>query len=295
MALRWSARNGRCSRAGRTRVSAEVTQGQSHPARELATDYSQRAAAYARHWGPVIHPMADPLLTSMPWADAKTILDVGTGTGALWPLIQAAAPAARLWGVDAAEGMLRAGNEALRGRVAVMDAQWLGIRPMRFDAALMLFVLFHVSDPDIALRQVFDVLRPGGLLGLVVWGEDPGLPGRDIWSEELDRAGAAPDPRDASVMRQSWMDTPGKLTDLIERNRFVTERVWSRRFSHGWHVDDLFTTQTQCGLPSRRLESLDADARRDCMGRVRARLQRLTAAELEYRVEVIYGMGRRKG
>ena len=278
----------------RTARELRVKQTDSHPAQQLSADYSQRAAAYARHWGPVIHPMADPLLSEMPLKDARDILDVGTGTGALWPLIQAAAPAARLWGVDAAEGMLRAGHPSLRGRVAVMDAQWLGIRPKRFDAALMLFVLFHVSDPDIALREVFDVLRPGGLLGLVVWGEDPGLPGRDIWSEELDRAGAAPDPRDASVMRQAWMDTPAKLTDLIERNRFVTERVWSRRFSHGWQADDLFTTQTQCGLPSRRLESLDADARRDCMGRVRGRLHRLTAAELEYRVEVIYGIGRRK-
>lgn len=277
-----------------TAPHAQVKPTARDPVQQLSADYSQRAASYARHWAPVIHPMADPLLTSMPWADAKTILDVGTGTGALWPLIQAAAPAARLWGVDAAEGMLRAGHAALRGRVAVMDAQWLGIREGTFDAALMLFVLFHVSDPDIALRQVFDVLRSGGLLGLVVWGEDPGLPGRDIWSEELDRLGAAPDPRDPSVMRQSWMDTPKKLTDLIERNRFVTERVWSRRFSHAWQVDELLTTQTQCGLPSRRLESLDADARRECVDRVRDRLQLLTPAELEYRVEVIYAIGRRK-
>lgn len=238
--------------------------------------------------------MAHPLLSEMPLEDATAILDVGTGTGALWPLIQAAAPAARLWGVDGAEGMLRAGRDSLRGSVAVMDAQWLGIRPARFDAALMLFVLFHVSDPDVALRQVLDVLRPGGLLGLVVWGEDPGLPGREVWSEELDRVGAAPDPRDPSVMRQSWMDTPNKLTDLIERNRFVTDRVWSRRFSHAWQVDDLLATQTQCGLPSRRLESLDADARLVCVDRVRARLRLLTPAELEYRVEVIYAIGRRK-
>lgn len=264
------------------------------PARDLAADYSRRAAAYARYWAPVIHPMAHPLLSAMPLADAKTILDVGTGNGALWPLIQAAAPGARLWGVDGAEGMLRAGDAVLRGRVAVMDAQWLGIRPARFDAALMLFVLFHVSDPDIALRQVLDVLRPGGILGLVVWGHDPGLPGRDIWTEELDRAGATPDPRDQSVMRHAWMDTPEKLTDLVERNRFTAERVWSGRFSHAFAVDELLATQTQCGLPSRRLESLDADARTECTGRVRARIQRLTPAEREYRVEVIYAIARKR-
>lgn len=237
--------------------------------------------------------MAHPLLSEMPLAGAGRILDVGTGPGTLWPMIRVAAPGAQLFGVDGSHGMLRTGGDPLRGHVAVMDAQWLGIRPSFFDAALLVFVLFHVSDPDIALRQVHNALRPGGSLGLVVWGEDPGLPGRDIWSEELDRVGAAPDPRDPSTMRQSWMDTLEKLTDLIERNRFLTERVWSRRFTHNWAVDALLATQTQCGLPSRRLESLDADAGRECANRVRARLQFLTPAELAYRVEIIYGIAKR--
>ncbi|MEX1185886.1 MAG: class I SAM-dependent methyltransferase [Gemmatimonadaceae bacterium] len=272
-----------------------MTPGHSHPSRELAADYSRRAAAYARYWAPVIHPMAHPLLRAMPLADARTILDVGTGTGALWPLIQAAAPAARLWGVDGAEGMLRAGHDSLRGRVAVMDAELLGVRPASFDAVLLLYVLFHVADPVRALRETRAALRPGGRLGIVVWGDDPGLPGREIWSGELDNAGAAPDPRDASVMRQAWMDTPQKLTDLLRRGGFVIDRVWSNRFVHAWEVDQLLATQTHCGLPSRRLESLSAGAARECTTRVRARLEQLTPAELEYRVEIIYGMAGRPG
>ncbi len=259
------------------------------PSRELAADYSRRAAAYARYWAPVIHPMAHPLLSAMPLADAERILDVGTGTGSLWPLIQSAAPAARLWGVDGAEGMLRAGHESLRGRVAVMNAELLGVRPRTFDAALLLYVLFHVADPVRALREIRAALRPRGRLGVVVWGDDPGLPGRDIWSEELDKAGAAPDPRDASVMRQAWMDTPEKLTDLLRRGGLAVDRVWSNRFVHAWDVDRLLATQTHCGLPSRRLESLTPDAARECASRVRARLRQLPPAELEYRVEIIYG------
>jgi SAM-dependent methyltransferase len=176
-----------------------------------------------------------------------------------------------------------------------MNAERLGVRPGMFDAALMLFVLFHVADPLRALREVRAALRPEGRLGIVVWGDDPGLPGREIWSEELDKAGAAPDPRDASVMRQTWMDTPPKLTDLLEHAGFATDRVWSNRFVHTWEIEALWATQTQCGLPSRRLESLSADAARECASRVRERLEQLAPDALEYRTEVIYGIAKRPG
>lgn len=264
-----------------------------NPSQDLATDYSQRAAAYSRFWAPVINPMANPLLRVMPLAGARRILDVGTGTGALWPMIQRVAPGVMLYGVDRAEGMLREGEDLLRGSVSVMDAENLGMRPAVFDAALLLFVLFHIPDPVRALREIRATLRPGGSLGLVVWGEDPGLPGSTLWAEELDRVGAAADPRDSSVMRQSWMDTPEKLADLLKPTGFISHKFWTRRFVHEWTVENLLATQTQCGLPSRRLSSLSAEARDACVNRVRARMEGLTASELEYRVEVIYAIGHR--
>ena len=264
-----------------------------NPSQDLATDYSQRAAAYSRLWAPVIHPMASPLFSAMPLAGARRILDVGTGTGALWPLIQSVAPGANLYGVDRSEGMLREGDDLLRGRVCVMDAENLGTRPALFDAALFLFVLFHVPDPVRALREIHATLRPGALLGLVVWGEDPGLPGSTLWADELDRAGAPEDPRDSSVMRQSWMDTPEKLAELLRVAGFVSQQIWIRRFVHEWKVEKLLATQTHCGLPSRRLNSLSAEAGDACVDRVRARMESLTASELEYRVEVIYAVAHR--
>lgn len=260
---------------------------------DLATDYSQRAADYSRFWAPVIHPMANLLLYAMPLAGARRILDVGTGTGALWPLIQSVAPGAELFGVDRAEGMLREGNDILGGRVSVMDAENLGLRPGVFDAALLMFVLFHVPDPLRALREIRAALRPDGSLGLVVWGEDPGLPGATIWAEELDRVAAAPDTRDSSVMRQTWMDTPEKLADLLKSSGFISRQLWTRRFVHEWTVKKLLATQIHCGLPSRRLSSLSEKVRDACANRVRARMEGLTASDLEYRVEIIYAVAYR--
>lgn len=133
-----------------------------NPSQDLATDYSHRAADYSRFWAPLINPMANPLLCAMPLSGARRILDVGTGTGSLWPMIQGAAPQAMLYGVDRAEGMLREGDDLLRGRVSVMDAENLGVRRGMFDAALLLFVLFHVPDPARALREIRATLRPAG-------------------------------------------------------------------------------------------------------------------------------------
>lgn len=265
----------------------------SNPSQDLAADYSQRAAAYANFWAPVIHPMANPLMRAMRLAGAQRILDVGTGTGSLWPLIQRAAPGVKLYGVDRSEGMLREGYDLLRGSVSVMDAENLGLRPEVFDAALLLFVLFHVPDPVRALREIRGTLRPGGWLGLVVWGKDPGLPGRAIWDEELDRVGAIADSRDSSVMRQTWMDTQEKLADLLKSASFTSDQIWTRRFVHEWTVEKLLATQSHCGLPSRRLGSLSAEARDACVNRVRPRMESLPASELEYRVEVLYAVAHR--
>jgi SAM-dependent methyltransferase len=259
----------------------------------IALEYSQRAEAYARYWAPVIHPMAQPLLEAMPLTGTRRILDVGTGSGGLWPAVQRAAPRARLWGFDRAQGMLAAGGADLRHRVAVMDAQRLGFRPGTFDAALLLFVLFHVPDPIVALREVRSSLTPNGQLGLVVWGADPGLPGAPIWAEELDRVGAKPDPRDPSVMRQAWMDTPAKLAGLLAQAGFLADRLWSRTFAHRWTVPALVATQTHCGLPSRRLEGLDGAARRVCVERVRTQLEELSPEALTYHVELVYGLAHR--
>ncbi len=263
------------------------------PAGALALEYTQRAEAYLQRWGPFIHPMAHPLLETMPLANARRVLDVGTGTGALWPAVRQAAPKAQLWGIDRSAGMLRAGGEALQHRVAVMDAQHLGVRPGRFDAALLFYVLFHISDPVAALREVRAILTPEGRVGIVVWGNDPGLPGSSIWAEELDRAGAAADSRDPSVMTHEWMDTTEKLGRLIDLAGLVEDRVWSCTFARAWTAADLLAVQTQCGLPSRRLATLDGTVRQSCLERVRDRLHQLRPAALTYHVEILYAVAHR--
>lgn len=260
---------------------------------QLAAEYSAIAAAYSRLWAPVIRPMALPMLDMLALPQGRHILDVGAGTGELFEDLRRRAPLAQIVGIDRAAGMLQLARARAMGLLAVMDAQRLAFRDAAFDLALCIFVLFHLPDPVEALRELRRVLRLGAQIGAVTWGDDPGTPGAAIWREALDAAGAAPDPRDPSIMQHSRMDTEAKLVALLREAGFTEVCAQRKRAEHRFTVDSLLTVQLQCGLASRRLPSLPAEAQARCRAQVEERLRRLSAEELVYRPEVIFGVARR--
>lgn len=264
-----------------------------HPSQNLAAEYSTKAAAYAHHWVPVIRPMGQHLLQALPLASARQILDLGTGTGALLPDLGAAAPDASIVGVDRAEGMLRIAQRSTDHALAVMDAQRLALRSETIDVAVLVFMLFHLPHLLAALNEVHRVLRAGGAVGIVTWGEDPGVPGLSIWIEELAAHGAAPDSRDPSVMQQAKMDTPEKLSGLLQAADYTSVRVWNKTLQHCWTVERLLELQLGCGMPSRRLTSLPASVRAACRSRAEARLAQLTPEELVYQPEILFALAHR--
>lgn len=256
----------------------------------LAKEYSAGSDAYARRWAPVIAPMAKPILGALPLAGAATVLDVGSGTGAMLPYLRAVTPQANIVGLDRAEGMLDVAKAAGWRAVAVADGQKLPARSGAFDVGLLVFVLFHFLDPVEALREMRRVLRPGGRVGIVVWGTDPGVPGASVWTEELDRKEAAPDSRQGSVAQMGNMNTPEKLTQVIHSSGLEVSTLWSEWFCHAFKVEDLIKLQVGCGVASRRLPSLSAKRRIKCEARVRERLVEFTPQQLEYRPEVLFAV-----
>jgi ubiquinone/menaquinone biosynthesis C-methylase UbiE len=71
-----------------------------------------------------------------------------------------------------------------------IDGVELGFRDSSIDIVVMAFVLFHLDDAVVALREVRRVLRPGGVVGTVTWAEDPEIEASRAWEAKLDAHGA---------------------------------------------------------------------------------------------------------
>ena len=261
--------------------------GELQARRDLASEYSEKADSYVDYWAPILRKFSQPLLDALPLSSALRILEVGCGPGLLLGELRNGAPEGLVVGVDRAEGMVRTALSKAECPVAVMDAERLGLRDGLFDAALCAFVLFHLSDPRACLREIRRVLAPGGSAGVIVWGEDPGTPGKLVWTEEMDAGGAAPEPRHWSVMQHGLMNTPAKVEGLLWDAGFGAVRTWPERFEQPFSLAELLALNIGCGMPGRRLKSLSPSDREACVGRVTARLSRFATEDLVYRTEVI--------
>ncbi|MDQ4108338.1 MAG: class I SAM-dependent methyltransferase [Actinomycetota bacterium] len=241
----------------------------------LAERYSEDAVTYRKLWAPQLQRAASPLIEALPMAGARRVLDVGCGVGALLDDLAAAAPLATIFGVDLSTGMLRLADP--RFPRAIMDATKLAFASASFDVVTMCFMLFHVPDPVAALKEVERVLRPGGSIGVITWGDDPSYPALDVWTEELDRHGAAPW-NDVSACHE-LVDTASKVEGLLSLAGFVDPLSWTTGLDEGLDVESFIEARTRIGRSKRRYESLDMTGRESCLQRARHRLEAMASED----------------
>lgn len=104
-----------------------------------------------------------------------SVLELGGGTGELGArLAREVGPDGSMVESDVAPGMVALLRARLAGspwvEVAELDACELPFGLDRFDAVAFRMGLMLIPEPDTALREIRRVLRPGGRLGVAVWG-----------------------------------------------------------------------------------------------------------------------------
>src|SRR5258706_4095638 len=127
---------------------------------ELA-GWQRAAAAYPHAFGPLTAQAIEPLLDAVSAAPGVRVLDIATGPG--YVASAAKQRGADVIAVDFAPAMVayaRHLDPALDVREG--DAEALPFDAASFDAAIVSFGLLHFARPDLALREMRRVLRPGG-------------------------------------------------------------------------------------------------------------------------------------
>jgi 2-polyprenyl-3-methyl-5-hydroxy-6-metoxy-1,4-benzoquinol methylase len=251
------------------RIAAGLGVGAAQQSRvaHLATRYSIDAERYRDLWGPLMLPLSQSLLDSLPLAHAGRVLDLGCGVGSLLEALGRAATHSATVAVDCSVGMLEL---IPRGHQrAAMDAHKLGISSGSFDVAVLAFMLFHSADPVACLREVRRVLRPGGSVGIVTWGQDLIATVDEIVVAELDLHGAS---RVAALSTYEVHDTPDKLAELMGAAGFITARSWAEGSDNWSDLRGFADARMSVGQFRLRLETLSGEVRSMCIGAIHRRL-----------------------
>ncbi|MFL5619516.1 MAG: class I SAM-dependent methyltransferase [Gemmatimonadaceae bacterium] len=147
-----------------------------------AASYDGVAEAFDRHSQRLSGKAAARLADLVQVGPRDRVLDVGTGTGLLpFSLAHAETPPASILGIDLSAGMIETARRRLRDelrndprvRFERMDAEQLQLPDASFDVVLSGFALTHVPRPELATREIFRVLTPGGRLGIALGSRPP--------------------------------------------------------------------------------------------------------------------------
>jgi SAM-dependent methyltransferase len=179
-------------------------------AADNATVYEQTMGRWSRR-------LAVPFIDFAAVAAAKTILDVGCGTGSLTLALADVAPQARVTGIDTSPAFVAyARSRASDARLSFQqgDATALPYEDRSFDAALSLLVLNFIREFERAAREMVRVTKPHGVVAASVWDFRGGLPYFRVF---LDTA-AAIDPVSGNAFRARLLSmpliAPGELAAL---------------------------------------------------------------------------------
>jgi len=221
-------------------------------ARDPATDwrsYDSVADAYARVRAIHHTLLARDLVALVAPTFRGRALDVGAGTGiAAQAALAATGADGTVVAVDPSVEMLRRVDARGRIPLAVGGAPGLPFAAAGFDVVLANLVITDVPDYGLALADMARVLRPGGRLGVTVWGalgDAPPVPDDEERAAYEVWAGAAAELADPDAVERAarealpwgqWFADPDHLREALVAAGLarveLTGRAYRYRLSH---------------------------------------------------------------
>ena len=122
----------------------------------------------------LLRPAAQDLIDACAISAGQEVLDVGAGTGNL--ALLAAEEGASVVASDITPEMVEKGRA--RTEAAGVDVEWvvadaeeLPFEDERFDCAASVFGAVFAPRPEVMIKELFRVVRPGNTVGLTSWGD----------------------------------------------------------------------------------------------------------------------------
>jgi ubiquinone/menaquinone biosynthesis C-methylase UbiE len=130
----------------------------------------------------------------MPLVPGMQVLDVCCGIGgSALPAAQRVGPTGKVIAVDLAQNLLNKGIKRAENLLLTnidfrrADLEALPFADQSFDAVICVFGIFFVPDLSGAIRGLWRLVRPGGLLAITIWGAKAFEPADAIFWEGVRR------------------------------------------------------------------------------------------------------------
>jgi len=231
--------------------------------------------AYERFMGRWSRGMAPALLAFAGLEEGESVLDVGSGTGAIAAAVVTATRSTRVVGIDPSGAYVSYAAHRTRSDRATFeegDGQQMRFPDHSFDRTLSLLVMNFIPDPGKALDEMARVTRPGGVVAAAVWDYGEGMEMLRVFWDEAVALDPAVEPRDERPMplcRQGELAALWRVHGLVdvEEVPLVIDTVFAS-FDDYW--SPFLAGQGPAGA---YVTSLSAERQRRLASRLRARLE----------------------
>lgn len=239
--------------------------------------WARRSGTYDDGFGAMTAGLHEALLDAAAVARGTRLLEVGCGTGRL--AARALARGAEVVATDGVRQMVAVAARMLPGaRVLRAELPGLPFAAGEFDAAVGAFVINHVPDPAAAVRDLAQVVRPGGRVALSCWDTLARNRAQGVFFDAVAATGAAPPAGLPGRSPFARYAAPSDFAGLLGGAGLTGVRVervgWTHRVDPArWWEDVLAGTV----LTSSLIEGQDAGT----LGRIRAAYDGLVTAHAE--------------